>query len=46
VLISRAALESVGRPLAPGVALETYALKGKGTRLDAAALFPGATVFL
>lgn len=40
VLVSRAALESSGFPLPEGVKFETYTLKGKGMRLEAAVLFP------
>jgi len=45
VLVSRAALESVGRPLNQALPFETYTLKGKGTKLEAAVLFPGDTAF-
>lgn len=46
VLVSRAALESVGRPLNPALVFETYTLKGKGTKLEAAVLVPGDLPFL
>lgn len=45
VLVSRAALESTGRRLAPALRFETYTLKGKGTKLEAAVVFPGDAVF-
>jgi len=46
VLVSRAALESVGRPLKPDLRFETYTLKGKGTKLEGAVLYPGDQPFL
>lgn len=41
ILVSRVALESAGPPWTTGVTYTTYSLKGKGTQLDAAILFPG-----
>jgi class 3 adenylate cyclase/CheY-like chemotaxis protein len=45
ILASRAALEATGRALGAGVVFQTFALKGKGTKLEAAVLFPGDEVF-
>jgi class 3 adenylate cyclase len=45
VMVSRTALQATGRVLAPALRFETYTLKGKGTKLEAAVLFPGDSAF-